>query len=106
MEQLPNINFKKFERTLMSHTENLLLKISITDHYITQRKRTSTCKNGQKITTQTVAIADSRKTTFTIYKLRKNKKDSDTLSNNTYKTVRTTLYPATIFAHLKRLKHK
>ena len=53
---------KKY-RTLSNHIDNPLPKTFIADYYITQQKRTTTCPNAQKTTTQAVTIADSQKTT-------------------------------------------
>ena len=54
---------KKYRRTLSNHIDNPLPKTFIADYYITQQKRTTTCPNAQKTTTQTVTTADSQKTT-------------------------------------------
>lgn len=53
---------KKY-RTLSNHIDNPLPKTFIADYYITQQKRTTTCPNAQKTTTQAVTTADSQKTT-------------------------------------------
>ena len=54
---------KKYRRTLSNHIDNPLPKTFIADYYITQQKRTTTCPNAQKTTTQAVTTADSQKTT-------------------------------------------
>ena len=94
---------KKYRRTLSNHIDNPLPKTFIADYYFTQQKRTTTCPNAQKTTTQTVTTADSQKTTQT--KMHKNTKNMDTPSDHTYQTDRKNLYTATTPTLFKRLKH-